>query len=190
MTDHHEVVQAHHRFSGVAYFEEPWDLSHLDAFAIRVDPGLGYEVDVVILFSCHCFTKSYKSDGRAFESVPVGERFDNGRESRVLCPTRYALSKRFLPHLIKDLPTRSIQFARNDPLNFITIEMVDESAGGSQRYAIFFEVTRDSKRRKRVLLHVQSAYLLDELTKRQAKAGKVKFATLVKAVYENRKLKD
>jgi hypothetical protein len=190
MASHLEVVEAHHRFSGVACFDEPWDLSHLDAFALRIDPGLGFEVDVVVLFSCHCFTQSHKRDGRLPEQVPVEERFENGRESRVLCAARYGLSRRFLPKLIKDLPTRTVQFAGADPLNFVTLEMFDEAVGLARRYAVFFEVTRDHKRRKRLLLHVQSAYELSELTKRQAKAGKVRFTTLLKATYEGRKLKE
>lgn len=190
MASHLEVVEAHHRFSGVVYFDEPWDLSHLDAFALRIDPGLGFEVDVVVLFSCHCFTQSYKRDGRTPEEVVAGERFENGRESRVLCASRYELSRRFLPQLIKDLPARTVQFAGADPLNFVTLEMFDVVGDKARRYAVFFEVTRDHKRRKRLLLHVQSAYELSELTKRQAKAGKVRFPILLKAAYEGRKLKE
>lgn len=189
LMDHDEVVEAHHRFSGVEFKGTPWDLSHLDAFAIRVDPGLGYSVDVVVLFSCHCFTRSYKRDGRPVHAVPEDERFENGRESRVLCSARYELSRQFLPQLVKELPNRTIQFAGSDPLNFVTLDDLDPGGNVIRRYAVFFEVTRDSKRRKRLLLHVQSAYELTELTQRQAKAGKVKFATLLKAAYERRKLK-
>lgn len=54
---------------------------------------------------------------------------------------------------------------------------------------MFFEVKRDSRRKKRILLHVQSAYLLDTLTDRKKKAGKVRFHVLLKAAYEGRKIK-
>lgn len=56
-------------------------------------------------------------------------------------------------------------------------------------YVIFFEPEKDSKRKKRVLLRVQSAYFVDALTKRQQQAGKVTFASLVKATYEGRKIR-
>lgn len=190
MTDHQVVVEPHHRFSGVTYFGTPWDLAHLDAFALRLDPGLGYEVDVVVLFSCHCFTHSYKRDGRPLAQILPEERFDNGRESRVLSPSRYELSRRFLPQLIKDLPDRQVKFAGADPLNFVTLEEFDATGSLARRYAVFFEVSKDHRRRKRLLLHVQSAYEMTELTKRQEKAGKVRFTTLLKAAYERRKLKE
>lgn len=91
--------------------------------------------------------------------------------------------------LVKELPTRTIQFAGQDPLNFVTLELLDESGKELGPYAVFFEVTKDSKRRGRLLLHVQSAYHLDVLTQRQAKAGKVKFDTLLRAAFEGRKIK-
>jgi len=189
MAGHLEVVEAHHRFSGVEFKGKAWDLSHLDAFALRIDPGLGFAIDVVVLFSCHCFTRSHKQDGRPLHAVPDDERFDNGRESRVLCNSRYELSRRFLPWLIKELPHRTIQFAGTDPLNFITLEELDSSGEVERHYAVFFEVRRDNRRRKRLLLHVQSAYELTELTIRQSKAKKVKFPTLLRAAYEGRKLR-
>lgn len=189
MARHYDAVEAHHRFSGVTYLGTPWELAHLDAFALRIDPGIKRELDVVVLFSCHCFTKPFASDSRARALIPAGELYNNGREERVLCPKRYALSQRFLPQLVKELPTRTIQFAGQDPLNFVTLELLDETGKELGPYAVFFEVTKDSKRRGRLLLHVQSAYHLEVLTQRQAKAGKVKFDTLLRAAFEGRKIK-
>ena len=97
MAEHLQAVRSHHRFAGVARCGVPWDLSHLEPFAFRVDPGLGFEVTVVVLFSCHCFTRSLARDGRARSAIPSGELFDNGRETRVLCEERYELSRRHLP---------------------------------------------------------------------------------------------
>lgn len=167
----------------------PWQLSHLDAFAMRLDPGLGFDVDVVVLFSCHCFSKSFKRDGRPHSFMDEGEVFDNGRERRVLCPVRYEFSHRLLPRIVKELPTRTIQVAASERQNFVTFEEKKEDGTVVFRYGVFFEVNRDHRRKKRLLLHVQSAYVQDDLTKRQKKAGKVTFATLLRAAYTGRKIR-
>ena len=90
--------------------------------------------------------------------------------------------------MIRDLPDRTIQAAGTDASNFMTLEVVDP-AGQKKHYAVFFEVKKDSRRKKRILLHVQSAYLLDTLTDRKKKAGKVRFHVLLKAAYEGRKIR-
>ena len=46
IADHLDAVRAHHRFKDVVRGGKAWDLSHLDPFAFRVDPGLGFEVIV------------------------------------------------------------------------------------------------------------------------------------------------
>ena len=61
---HTDAIEPHHRFCDVVYLGKPWDLSHLDPFAIRLDPGLGFAVDVVVLFTCHCFSHAIEKDGR------------------------------------------------------------------------------------------------------------------------------
>lgn len=188
MENHLEVVQSHHRFEGVYYRGEALDLQHLDAFALKVDPGLGVEIDVVILFSCHCFTVSFKRDGRGEALVPVDEVFDNGRERRVLCLKRYEHSK-ILPRVIKELGARTIQVAATDRQNFVTFEVLDALEGTKHRYAVYFEVTKDKRRKKRLILHVQSAYVPDQLTKRQEKAGKVSFTVLLRKAYLGEKIR-
>lgn len=188
MTNHLEVVQGHHRFEGVHYRGAALDLQHLDAFALKVDPGLGIEIDVVILFSCHCFTISFKRDGRGEALVPADEVFDNGRERRVLCLKRYEHSK-ILPRVIKELGARTIQVAATDRQSFVTFEVLDANDGSKHRYAVYFEVTRDKRRKKRLILHVQSAYVPDQLTKRQEKAGKVSFTVLLRKAYLGEKIR-
>jgi hypothetical protein len=56
-------------------------------------------------------------------------------------------------------------------------------------YAVFFEVSKDHRRKKRMLLRVQSAYRLDTLSERLKKGGKVNFAQLLRATYAGRKIK-
>ncbi len=188
MEGHGDAVESHHRFSGVVFRGVPWDLAHLDAFALRVDPELGFEVDVVVLFSCHCFTHSLKWDGWPFAEIPPEDIYDDGREIRVLNEIRYQQSKRFLPKLIKELHKRKIQLAHEEQRNFITLEEYSDSGDVKFRYAVFFDVTKDAKRKKRLLLHVQSAYTLDVVTDRQKKAGKVRFVKLLRAAFEGRKI--
>lgn len=189
MERHRDVVEEHHRFTDVQYKGEAWNLAHLDAFALRLDPGLGFEVDVVVLFSCHCFSQSLKRDGRSPSDIPADELFDNGRELRVLDEVRYRLSLEFLPRIVSELPHRQIQVAATERQNFVTFEECDEAGAAVFRYAVFFEIARDHRRKRRLLLHVQSAYALDGLTKRQKKAGKVSFSTLVRAAYARRKIR-
>ncbi len=188
MEDHAEVVGAQHRFQGVSYRGVPWSLEHLDAFALRLDPGLGFAIDVVVLFSCHCFSISLKRDGRHPSAIPRDHLYIGERETRVLCPERYDLSRKYFPRLITELPTRQIRVAAEQRQNFFTTELIDE-AGGKAHYAVFFEPEKDGRRSKRVLLRIQSAYRVDTLSHRQTKAGKVSFYNLLKAVYNNRRIK-
>lgn len=185
---HHDAVEAHHKFKNVQVNDLEWDLSHLEAFALRVDPGLGFEIDVVVLFSCHCFTHSLSWDARSEHTIPKEEIFDDGRERRVLNDARYQLSRLYLPRLVRELPQRRIQVTGTEAQNFMTLEFLD-AAQTPQRYAVFFEVERDSRRKKRVLLRVQSAYVLEVLTRRQQTAGKVSFNVLLKAAYEGRAIR-
>ena len=179
--EHHDAVEARHRFPAINFRGEDWDLTHLDAFAIRIDPDLGFEIDVVVLFTCHCFSHTFERDGRAPLEIPDDEVFDNGYERRVLSKERYELSRRFLPHLVKDLEKRLVRFAEGT--NYFTAEDLSEDPIPGT-YAIFFEVEKDKKRKKRLLLRIQSAYRMDALKKRLAKAGKIRFATLLRKAYQ------
>lgn len=183
--EHHDAVEAHHAFSALSFNGTDWDLSHLRAFVFRIDPGLKFEVDVIVLFSCHCFTHKPESDPRSPDGIPANEIFDDGRERRVLNEERYLLFRKYLPQLIKELPSRTIQIASSGARNFMTFEFVG-AAQKTRRYAVFFEVERDRRRKRRMLLRVQSAYAIEDLTHRQKKAGKVRFNVLLCAAYDGR----
>jgi hypothetical protein len=180
--EHGDAVEPRHRFPEIAFRGETWDFRHLDAFALRIDPDLGFEVDVVVLFTCHCFTHSIARDVRAPLEIPPDEIYKDDVERRVLSKDRYALSRRFLPGLVKDLPKRTIRFAGDNKLNYFTAEVTGCDAPGV--YAVFFEVQRDKRRKRRLLLYVQSAYRLERLTNRLAKGGKVRFTTLLRKTYQ------
>ena len=89
-----------HRFSGVSYRGTKWNLNHLDAFTFKIDLGLGEDVTVLVLFSCHCFTRSFRWDARATHLIPADEIYDDGKERRVLDPQRYELSRRYLRDVV------------------------------------------------------------------------------------------
>jgi hypothetical protein len=174
-----------HKFIGVQHNNIAWDLTHLDSFVYRVDPGLGFVIDIVVFFSCHCFTRSI-SNREIFGAYKDENIYDDGREIRALDSERYQLSKMYLPRLMSELPNRTIQVIAG--ANFVTFEELDQLVP-IERYAVFFEVSRDQLRKKRLLLRVQSAYRIDSLSHRQQMAKKVKFKTLLKAAYEGRPIR-
>lgn len=177
-------AEARHRFSPVRYLGDEWDLTHLDSFAFKAD--IGFEVTVVVTFSCHCFSHSFRWDPRPRTEILDVEIYKDDKEERVLDPLRYELSKTLLQQLITGLPSRHIVVADVQSRNFLTWEVLLEG-GQKSVYAVFFEVERDRRRGQRLLLRVQSAYVLDQgLTRRQKDAKKVRFITLLKAAYAGR----
>ncbi|WP_211610563.1 hypothetical protein [Paraburkholderia haematera] len=180
---------ATHCFQPIVLHKTIWDLSHLDSFAFKCDLGLSCTVTVLVMFSCHCFSRSFARDGRARSEIPNAEIYDDGREQRVLDPRRYELSKHLLRDLVMTLGERPIVVAGEQQPNFMTLQKTNAD-GTTSLYAVFFEVEKDRARRQRLILRVQSAYLLDKaLTKRQRQAKKVAFKTLLRATYEGRKIR-
>jgi hypothetical protein len=178
-----------HRFGPIVYQGVEWDLSHLDSFAFKIDPGLGTVITVVVLFSCHCFSHSFRWDTRSRSEIPCHEIYDDGREQRVLNPKRYQLSRQLLRNIVKNLPARRITVADRKQPNFVTLEKVN-SDGTVSQYAVFFEVDKDKNRKRRLMLRIQSAYVLDTgLTKRQEDARKVGFDTLLRATYQGKQIR-
>ncbi|AOS81412.1 hypothetical protein Q5W_21880 [Hydrogenophaga sp. PBC] len=70
-----------------------------------------------------------------------------------------------------------------------SVSSIGASEGKAACYSVFFEVRKDAARKKRIILRVQSAYLLDELTQRQRNARKVNLNVLLKAVYDGRTIR-
>lgn len=172
-------------FPEVRYQGIVWDLTHLSPFAIKTEIDAGLTVDVVVLFSCHTFTSGI--DKLAAAQLPASEIYNDGVEVRRLDPIRYQQSQLILPSLVKQLPEQRITVANSTKPNFMTWK----GEGEDPWYCVFFEVERDTTRKKRLILRVQSAYSLFEgLTPRQRKAKKVKWTTLIKATYEGRKIRE
>ncbi len=182
---HEDVIEQHNRFHTVRFAGTDWNLAHLNSFSIRLVIEVGLSVDVVVLFSCHCFTHAVEHDPRS--PIPVSELYWDGRERRVLNEERYRLSRKYLPELIRELPRRQIRVvpARG---NYFTLELVAAS-GETKHYAVFFEVKKDKTRKKRLLLRVQSAYPVEKLDKRHTSAKKVNFTVLLRATYQGRRIR-
>lgn len=181
-----DAVGTHHRFTSVRFQGVEWDLSHLRPFGKRIELELktgAIFVDVVFFYSCHCFTRSF-SDAVGLPQTPKAEIYSDGREIRRLDLERYSLSRAVLPGIVSGLEARQLKIASGLP-NFFTIEITAVS-GRTVNYAVFFEVERDKARKGRLLVRIQSAYPIEELPKRMREAGKVKFATLLRAAYEGR----
>ncbi|OWG18334.1 hypothetical protein KDK82_1813 [Delftia sp. K82] len=182
----HDDVARGHRFSNVVYQGETWDLSHLDPYAFRAELKPDLTVDVVVFFSCHCFTHAEKKDNRT--SVPAEEIFMEGHVRRVLNPERWRLSRELLPGLEGLLRNQQIRVL-GGPLSNYAIFTATDTEGRTVNYGVFFAVTKDRSRRKRILLRVQSAYVVEELTPKLQKARKVNLDVLLLATYEGRKIK-
>lgn len=176
---------ASHRFGQVMFRGAEWNLTHLDPFAFHRPIDVGNAdgqptiLEVVVLFSCHCFTHSVERDGR--ESIPANEYYQRDGETRVLCEERYLLSSD-LPAIIDALSQHRISVARPGH-NFVTFRR--PTASGEKHYGVYFQVTKARDRAHRIILRVQSAYP-KEMTKREKAAKPVKLDTLLKAAYEGR----
>jgi hypothetical protein len=173
----------------LSVLDEIWDLTHLDPFGFQFELEPHFMVSVIVFFSCHCFTRDFSRDTRPRSRILKGEIYDDGRERRVFCRERYELSRRLLRELILTLPTRRIILADERQPNFVTFETANEE-GASSTYGVFFEVLKSNTRKFRLILQVQSAYILDDgLTKRQKLAKKVSLRSILLAAMEGRRIR-
>jgi len=182
--DHLDAVDADHQHLSKAFDGQLWSFDHLKPFALRMDVplnGVGpVEIDVVVLFSNHCYSRELELGEDANEAHIVTD----GSIRRVMDAERYALSQAYLPALIHTLHERRIKPSRE---NFVTLELAPSSAGGLPRnYVVFFDVKKDRRRKRRLLLRVKSAYVLDRpFTKREKDEKPVGFHVLLKRTLNN-----
>ena len=133
ISEHQEAVELHHRFMPITVGNVEWEFSHLEAFAIKVPININHSstinIDVIILFANHCFTRSIE-DG---ENPPTELIFDNGIERRVLDTERYELSKIHLRSIIHNLPNQTIFYADTKQPNFVIYEIKELFETGKLR---------------------------------------------------------
>jgi hypothetical protein len=178
---HHDAVTDDHKHTPRAFGDETWTFEHLQAFVMRVPleltPRNMVELDVVVLFSNHCFTRELKPGEAIDDSLIVMD----GSIRRVMDKQRYDLSRMYLPQLVHELVSRHIRVADASRPNFVTLELQPAQAGADpMHYAMFFEVKKDRARKRRMLLRVQSAYILENPSKRLLKADKMRFHVILK----------
>lgn len=180
MDGHHDAVSDDHRHSPRQVGDELWTFDHIQAFAMKVQieqPSGLVDFDVVVLFSNHCYSREEHLGEAVDESLIVMD----GSIRRVLDRQRYALSRQHLPQLVHDLPNRHIRIADASRPNFVTLEIQPATPDGAAlHYAMFFEVKRDRTRKRRMLLRVQSAYLLESPSRRLLNANKMRFHVILK----------
>lgn len=180
---------AHHRFAPVSFQGVLWNFAHLDPFAyhhtIFLDKGQqsSLALEVVVIFSCHCFTCGVPAEG--CDAIQKDALYRAEGELRILDPIRYELSQTLLVEIVRGLPTRKIIVASPGE-NYVTYER--QTASGVEHYGVYFEVQKAKARKNRIILRIQSAYLR-EPSKRHREAKKVKFDTLLKAAHEGRKIR-
>jgi hypothetical protein len=182
--EHQEAVEQHHRFEPRLVDGVMWDFKHLDAFALKVpvelSPTVVVTLDVIVLFTNHCFTRGIATNEKLSDEF----LWDDGREVRALDPSRYELSTLHLRRIVQELPKRPVLIADSQRPNYVTFEVQPSNPDDPVMvYAVFFIAEKDNKRSKRVLLRVQSAYLLEVQTRRQQKAEKISFRKLLKRAY-------
>ncbi len=181
IADHHDAVTDDHKHSPRSFGEETWTFDHLKAFVMKISveqtPKNIVELDVVVLFSNHCFSRVMKVGEVVDESLIVMD----GNIQRVLDQQRYKLSLKYLPQLARDLEMRLIRIADESRPNFVTFELEPTNAGEEPMYyAMFFEVKKDRLRKRRMILRVQSAYILENPSRRQLEAKKMRFHIILK----------
>lgn len=179
MDGHHDAVEDDHKHPSKDFEGKTWTFNHLQPFAMRIPVplnGIGIvEVDVVVLFTNHCYSREVV-DGECVNACHI---VMDGKTPRLMDSWRYELSLKHLPQLVHSLDARRIKPSRE---NFVTIELEPSAPGEApMNYAMFFDVIKDRKRKKRLLLRVKSAYVLERpLSKRELEEKPIRFHVLLK----------
>lgn len=178
---HQDAVADDHKHAPRQFGDELWTFDHLQAFVMKAEIELmakkPVEVDVVVLFSNHCFSRE-KKDGEVVDGSLI---VMDGSIHRVMDKQRYELSRQYLPQLVCDLHARHIRVADPSRPNFVTLEIQPtHPEEETLHYAMFFEVKKDRFRKRRMLLRIQSAYILENPSKRLLNADKMRFHVILK----------
>lgn len=172
--DDNEVQQwkAFEHSSGNVY-----SLEHLDAELVTYqddkNPNITYKFYVT--YSHHCFAKS---DDELSEEDNQINMYPSPKDRRPFNLRRYILSFH-LPDIVKSLPDLFVFHGGYD--SYCSVTMKDEN-GQQITYQIAFSVFRS---KKKLRLHVESAYPLDEDLGRKRKVG---FLKIARALLSNKRL--
>ena len=146
--------------------DEVFDLSHLDAHIVEYEnPNAGPPpyYKFYVTYGCHCFTTSRP------DKHSLGD-FHAPKESRPFCRSRYEYSKH-LPYLVNSLGVEGARCYHAGFSRYATINLTLEG-GETIDYFMVFKTFRE---RRKLRLHVESAYTLDAPP---GKLKKIKFAVI------------
>ena len=156
--------------------EQVYDLSHLNAhYAEYLEPqkeGLGRHYQFIVTYSMHCFTtKDYQS-----KTVDSCGTYSSHKETRLFNKERYELSKG-LRGIIESLGSAKVVCFHTGHGSFATIKVLDVD------YFIVFKVFKE---KKRLRLHVLSAYPLD---RPYGRIKKINFFTIAYNTLANKRIR-
>ncbi|MDP9902423.1 hypothetical protein [Variovorax ginsengisoli] len=195
--EHGAIVPDSAYFPSVQFRGDRWDFTHLRPFAMTRVLGSGVKVDVVVFFSCHCFTHKLRDDDRDGADIPEGEFWvDDEGDERVLDEIRYKLSAA-LPEIIRNFdkghvrvmtPWQDPRTRRVHKESFFKVA-VPKPDGTTDDYVLFFSLDKDRERKRRFILRVKSAYPMAAWTRKMNDAKKVNFLILLNAKNEGREIR-
>lgn len=158
-----------------------YDLSHLDSHVVElVHTAQGDKAAITyrfhVTYSFHCFAKAYpeqsEEDRKRLEYV-------THKEARPFCFKRYELSKN-LPEIVENLDSAKLIFhAGYESFAVCEVKNLD---GDDVDYFVNFVAYRE---KKKLRLHIKSAYPLDE---KLGKVKKVNIFAIARAVLQNKPL--
>lgn len=155
-----------------------YDLSHLNAHHIEYfDAEAQVTYAFIVTYGHHCFTKdseqlSPHERSQLFYSAP--------NETRPFNFERYELSKN-LPEIIQSLDQSEAFVFHAGYSNYAVVKVLTPE-GIVKQYQVIFKVFKE---KKRLRIHVISAYFLD---KKSGKRQKVRFLTIAKNLKQGKKL--
>ncbi|MEM9542247.1 MAG: heat-shock protein [Cyanobacteria bacterium P01_E01_bin.42] len=158
-----------------------YDLSHLDAkwveYLDEKDRKNPKSYRFIVTYGLHCFTKEAKELSQEQSQLLM---YSGPKESRHFNLERYELSKQ-LPSIIESLGKKETLICHAGNNNYAIIKILD-SNDKEVNYFVPFVVFRE---KKKLRLHVQSAYPLDEA---RGRVKKVRFFTIANSLLYNKKL--
>lgn len=157
----------------------PYDLSHLNmrtyAWEIELKNKLCKQIEVEVIFSCHCFSRSPK-EGEEYRQEQVV--YDH-KKVRLFDIRRYQLSLK-LPEIISELPAHKV--FQTGYHNLVRVVVADPLESSSE-YHVFLALTRNGKKVKMV---VESAYPADLLEDRKKFDKPIRFRVALRNRFEGR----
>ncbi len=141
------------------YEGEEFLLEHLAPFEIVVvqeakanKPKREYHCYVE--FSMHCFTRKRDDSDKTTHAL----NYSDSRETRVFCFDRYEYSKK-LKGIISSIGNRKSYHTGHG--NYFIVELLNNN-GDKEEYEIYFTVSKSGKRKGKLNLYIQSAYIRDK----------------------------